>query len=156
MHRFLVPAFIVFCTLTANGQQVQGPFERQGLRPKDGSALLGYCEKLVRAIDEPTLRPSDSDLMQTGWCAGYVQAIVEHYQLLEGLMTQGAFDGTTGPLGTCVPSKVQTGQVARVIVKWLRDHPERLHEDITAVSVIILHDAFPCQAKHPSQKELPK
>lgn len=48
----------------------------------------------------------------------------------------------------CLPEHGSTNaQVALVIVKFLRDHPERLHEDRTALMVDALSGAFPCRSK---------
>lgn len=46
----------------------------------------------------------------------------------------------------CVPAnKITGGQVARVIVKYLKDHPERLHENETFLAIQALQAAFPCK-----------
>jgi hypothetical protein len=48
---------------------------------------------------------------------------------------------------TCIPSEVNQAQLARILVKWLRDHPERLHEQDFLLTFNALHEAFPCQAE---------
>ncbi len=47
---------------------------------------------------------------------------------------------------TCIPKELNQAQMVRVLVKWLRDHPERLHEPIVILSIGAFHDVFPCQA----------
>jgi hypothetical protein len=39
-------------------------------------------------------------------------------------------------------------------VKWLRDHPERLHEQKSVLTLEALRGAFPCQAltKNPDEE----
>jgi hypothetical protein len=53
----------------------------------------------------------------------------------------------------CIPHEAGSpGQLARVVLKWLRDHPERLHEQVTILTLDALKDAFPCQANAPTKK----
>lgn len=155
MRRFLFPIFILVFTLSANAQKVQRPLDEQGLRPRDGNALLDYCGKMVNYLDDPQRPLTDPDLMSSAWCAGYVQGTVEQLQFVQIAMMKDSSDTKIGPLGICIPFEVPTGQVARVFVKWLRDHPEKLHEGITGLTIRILHDAFACEAK-PTKKEPPK
>jgi len=47
----------------------------------------------------------------------------------------------------CIPDgKVPVAQLARIVVKWLRDHPERLHEPKSVLALEALSGAFPCTA----------
>ena len=156
MWRILLAIFILFITLSANAQEVQGQFDEQGLRPKDGNALLDYCGKLVSLIDDSKQSRSNSDLMEIGWCTGYVQGTVEPMLLMQVSMTGDSSNTKKGPMGICIPFEVPTTQVARVFVKWLRDHPEKLHENITGLTIRILHDAFPCAEPQALKKESPK
>jgi Rap1a immunity proteins len=54
----------------------------------------------------------------------------------------------------CLPDNATLLQLARVLVKWLREHPERLHEPKSVLTTAALRDAFPCQ--QPTPKEAPK
>jgi hypothetical protein len=47
----------------------------------------------------------------------------------------------------CIPIGVSTGQGARVVIKYLRDHPEQLHEDGPILTFNALIAAFPCTKK---------
>jgi hypothetical protein len=44
--------------------------------------------------------------------------------------------------GICSPEGVTVSQVARVIVKYLNDHPEKLHEDYRVLSVEALQKVW--------------
>lgn len=48
---------------------------------------------------------------------------------------------------TCVPANATVGQVARVLVKFLEDNPNRLHEPVGLLYMEALYDAFPCKRK---------
>jgi hypothetical protein len=43
----------------------------------------------------------------------------------------------------CVPDEVSILQMARVVAKWLRDHPERLHEQEGILVREALESGFP-------------
>jgi anti-sigma regulatory factor (Ser/Thr protein kinase) len=46
----------------------------------------------------------------------------------------------------CVPdSGIPVIQAMRVVVKYLKEHPEQLHEDGMGLTVAALKDSFPCK-----------
>jgi len=47
----------------------------------------------------------------------------------------------------CAPDGVISGQAARIVIKYLRDHPEELHQPDYALTIAALHAAFPCPNK---------
>ncbi len=69
-------------------------------------------------------------------CAGYVTGIVDSHETLTDW-------GSVGK-EFCLPEGVDTEQLARVALKHLESHPEKLH--LTAHSLIInaFIQAFPC------------
>jgi hypothetical protein len=52
----------------------------------------------------------------------------------------------------CLPSNVKNGQLAKIMVKYLEDHPEHLNRDEFELVREVLHKHFPCsivdQLKH--------
>lgn len=46
---------------------------------------------------------------------------------------------------TCEPANVTQRQVVDIVLKFLRDHPERLHEQRFALVSDALMQAFPCK-----------
>ena len=46
-----------------------------------------------------------------------------------------------------IPDGVSVAQIARVLVKWLREHPERLHETKNLLVMDALNDGFPAQGQ---------
>jgi hypothetical protein len=144
------------------------------LLPMDGNGLLDACGALVDFEDSPSSISSlnaDRFTERTGqinWCAGYLSATQDMLgQSYANLIFMGAagvtlagpdkekhavFDDFRGP---CVPDNATLLQVARVLVKWLREHPERLHEPKGALTIASLHDAFPCQPPIPQQAAKP-
>lgn len=132
--------------------------------PKDGNGLLDACSALVDIADNPSSVSSLSAERQTertgqvNWCAGYLSGIQDELaQSYANLIYMGAtgvtlagpdkekhavFDDLRVP---CVPDNATLLQAARVLVKWLREHPNRLHEAKGILIIAALHDGFPCQ-----------
>ncbi len=47
---------------------------------------------------------------------------------------------------SCVPPSSTGAQTARVVVKFLEEHPERMHEDLRTLALEAFHQAWPCPA----------
>lgn len=133
--------FLFACVLTPVYAQQKFSF------PKDGNGLLDYCGVVVALADSPTSIDSlngdrfTEKMGQFNWCAGYLGATQDIF--LQNFVNIGVFGmaGLTlgGPdklkqyaldtlRGPCIPDNATVLQLARVLVKWLREHPERLHE----------------------------
>ena len=82
--------------------------------PIDGNKLLAFCTS------------SRADYLQQGMCRGYVHAVV---------------DGP--PFFGNFPDRVVLRQVVGVVVRYLREHPERRHEPAQRLAVDALKAAFP-------------
>jgi len=89
-------------------------------------------------------------MMKQGWCAGHVQTMrnmttfwqiqaVKTVALLNGEMNPSVEELThlmTKALDfSCTPRAAKDPQLLRVVVKWLRDHPETVHEGCVAQRV---------------------
>ena len=47
-------------------------------------------------------------------------------------------------VGTCIPQGVTRRQIVRILMQWLNEHPERLHEFMYHLYGMILLETFPC------------
>jgi hypothetical protein len=140
--------------------------------PKDGNDLLEYCSVMVDAADNPSNFQSligerlTEKVGQGNWCAGFLQGTEDVYQqnlvylgifAVEGLTFDGpektkqrALDTLRGPCFGDAPLL----QLGRVLVKWLREHPERLHEPKSLLTTEAFKASFPCEQT--PQKEVVK
>jgi hypothetical protein len=100
----------------------------------DGNELLSKCSSTVKLLDNEKL--SSSEMQDAKWCSGYVNGIDDGIEIASAT-------GNTAKL-YCIPEGVTTGQAIRVLVKWLRNHPEKLHQSRVLV-VVSWADAFPCK-----------
>lgn len=106
----------------------------------DGNSLLTFCSLEVRLFDGDSL--TGAEQVEAGYCVGYVTAVGDV------LTTTGEIQKDKGikliePV--CVPKSVPTGQVIRVLVKYLKENPEQLHYPADVLTIGALRRAFPCQ-----------
>jgi Rap1a immunity proteins len=142
--------------------------------PKDGNGLLDACNALVESDDnQSSITSLSSDkfterMGQFNWCAGYLQGTEDVYELnfinlgifgMAGLkfegpekLTQYAVESFRGP---CFPDKAPILQLARVLVKWLREHPEKLHELKSTLTTEAFKESFPCKQTPPKEVAKP-
>ena len=53
---------------------------------------------------------------------------------------------TAGLAPVCIPPEgVTVGQMGRVVVKYLKNHPEEEHDAAVVLVVVALREAFPCE-----------
>jgi hypothetical protein len=73
-----------------------------------------------------------------GYCLSYVRGFMDG-------MTLGRAAGQRGPGIYCPPNEGMSVDQTRLIVeKYLRDHPEKLHQDAALLAAEAIIRAFPC------------
>lgn len=106
-----------------------------------GSSLLFMCEKCERHMGSAVPIPTD-DVVAVARCAEYIRGFVDatkaHYEMASTRI--------------CLPERFEYDQMVRVVVKFLRDHPEDLHHPRVALRYAALHAAFPCPEKTAPRK----
>lgn len=102
----------------------------------DGNALLTVCGQFVSAVEKsaPLTQRDQASLVA---CATYLRGFSHGVAVLSNEPEQGH--------GYCIDSSVPTIQIARVIVKSLKDSPADLHYHPAPLVVKALRRAFPCQ-----------
>ena len=83
-----------------------------------GNELLKRCE--------------DNDAVQRAFCVGYVIGVADMVE-----------EGPSGLI--CVATGVSNGQLSDIVVKFLRDHPERRHYSANSLVGVALMETYPCQ-----------
>jgi|ERR1035438_4150642 hypothetical protein len=148
--------FLLACVLT--------PAVYARTLPTDGNELLDACGTMVDLSDNQSAATSLSNerftekMGQFNWCAGYLAATQD--VLLQNFVNLGVMGmaGVTlaGPdkvkhyaflslRGPCIPDNAALLQLGRVLIKWLREHPERLHELKSVLTMAAFTDSFPCE-----------
>ncbi|MCL6306945.1 Rap1a/Tai family immunity protein [Pseudomonas syringae] len=97
-----------------------------------GAEMAGYC----RAFLSEKLDPEQS--FGAGVCAGLV------YGVTDTLKT--AHIVSPDAVSVCIPIDGFTmGQAARILLKYLDDHPETLNENSSTLAMKAFRKAYPCR-----------
>ncbi len=109
--------------------------------PSDGNVLLHNCSLVVKMTDGDSVT-SPIDNLNAGVCMGLVRGIMDTMTLWRSVDHGGAIDNTA--MHGCIPDSIKTIQGARIVVKYLDNHPERLQVPDTRLVLMAMVDAFPC------------
>jgi len=105
---------------------------------RDGNLMLPYCTAAVSRGDGAKL--DEAQLSHATTCIAYVGGFLDALDAMTVISPKA-----TGVFCSPVPpSNLPAEQVARIFVKYLRAHPERLHDRAGDLLIFSLVDAFPC------------
>jgi TonB family protein len=90
-----------------------------------GSAFLSWCEKYEAGAEN----------QYSGLCVGYVMGVSEMVSRMPPNVAREF---------ACLPENATNDQAVRVVLKYLRDHPEQLHKARLTLTLDSLRTAFPC------------
>lgn len=99
----------------------------------NGATLLLQCEE----AEQVSRNSSARNELAIGMCLGMVQGVA---------LTMESMNSNLPPhLRTCFPDERLTGvQASRIVLKFLRENPELLHEAAAYLAILAFHKAFPC------------
>ncbi len=104
---------------------------------RNGNNLLSECGAVLTSVDDAqSFDASQSKTFDVGFCLGLMQGMLHMNQFYEYQLKGAAL--------FCQPDGTTTGQAARIVVKYLRDHPEELHIRDRLLAYMALRTAFPC------------
>lgn len=107
----------------------------------DGNLLLTRCNEAVKQIDNPQV---NGDVYSGGFCIGFIVGMEEARDAVAMSYSRTYEESTKmSVLGIKVPTDVSYGQIARILVKWLQNNPQHLHESASLVYVLAMREAFP-------------
>ena len=87
----------------------------------NGNELLAHCEAEEGSFD-------------SALCIGYIQGFAD---------TESLTVKADSPF--CTPDGVSVGQLRAIIVKDMKEHPEKLHYPAAMLARFSLRDTFPCE-----------
>ena len=103
----------------------------------DGNRLLSNCSIVETYMDskEP---PKDGEI-DGGMCLGLIEGVKRMTHLAHGA-------GHTGILNVCWPNNtaISNGQAVRIVLSYLRKHPNYLQIDQSYLVLYAYQDAYPC------------
>ena len=104
-----------------------------------GSDLLTKCKDFLNTVDKSA---PYSSAFAVGFCPGFISGVLSGAEVWEASDT---LRKVTHPMAWCRPEQANNGEIIRVFVKFLEDHPERLHEPAGLLLLTSLSTAFPCK-----------
>ena len=90
-----------------------------------GTWLLGSCQITVKATDDRTFQENDLESFRDGFCRGMIEGV------------------SKASPRVCLYD-VTYAQEVRIVLKYLQDHPEEIHQRNTILVDKALSKAFPC------------
>jgi hypothetical protein len=101
-----------------------------------GNAFVRVCSTLDKE------HRSDEELLNTAMCIAYIDGYRDG---VTTAITYAELHSKTGvPKAYCAPSEVEDGQAAKVVIKYIQDHPEEAHQRTFIIVLKSFANAFPC------------
>jgi hypothetical protein len=86
---------------------------------------------------------------EAGACDGYIVGVIE----AQGFWSYVGDASRIRPKPYfCMPDGVTNGQSIKVVIKYLDNYPEQLHESAVLIVMESMHEAFPCPVEKSSSK----
>jgi hypothetical protein len=113
-----------------------------------GNEFLRYCY----VVEKPTAEMTTSEMADGRACLNYIEG------LQEGILYERYFAEDEShprvPMPYCTPDKgLQNGQLARILLKFIRDNPAKSHKSTGVLFVEAMGEAFPCPETTPKKKQ---
>ncbi|HYY70175.1 MAG TPA: Rap1a/Tai family immunity protein [Terriglobales bacterium] len=106
-----------------------------------GNDVLDRCQTAVRFADNDGAPVGEH--LDAGWCFCWVTGTLELTKLHNDWTTFIKQKPTL--LQFCLSHSIPVIQAVRVVVKYLKEHPEQLHEDGMGLTMTALKNSFPCK-----------
>jgi hypothetical protein len=105
----------------------------------DGAALSQDCTLAVKQYDATVKKaePSEESLASER-CRSFTLGV---FSIMRNLQVNKE------SFLVCAPANVKQEQVVRIVAKWLKDNPSKLHLAAEYAASVSLREAFPCAKK---------
>ncbi|WP_257288031.1 Rap1a/Tai family immunity protein [Endozoicomonas sp. SESOKO2] len=115
----------------------------------DGNELLQDCGSFIREADTSYKNAEIEELVNSGRCDVFLNTIVNMNAIAQSRNIRSFM--------FCPPDSLTAVQAARIIVKYLKDHPGKLHLNASVLAVDALGEpeAFICTLIDVGSKEEP-
>ena len=105
----------------------------------DGNDLLQKCNNVIKIYEDGVEESETTENMLAGasFCSGMMQGMTNTIIFLDTFQVTQSI--------VCLPENgISNGQAAKVVIKYLNEHPEQLHVADSGLAFLALMDAFPC------------
>jgi hypothetical protein len=104
-----------------------------------GNDMLRHCtlaEGIISGQQMPTIPPTSSEVFMQGTCLGIIAGIQ--------FFSKEATKDTRYPV--CIPADATLGQILSVVVRYLHQKPDRLHQTFMYLAMAAVAEAWPCKS----------
>ena len=123
------------------GAQVAQP---QVFLGESGNAFLQVCASSFDKADAPATQ-TDAELVNGVGCMSFLRGLDEGVSV--GIQFADVSTKQQSPLPWCTPDNVTPVQAGRILVKYIRTHPETSNQRTSLLALYAYGDAFPCEPK---------
>lgn len=145
-HYLLI--ILAILTLIPLDAQTTDPQENVGI-DVSGNRYLDICSVAEKPYDQWTSVDAVDDGACQGFMIGMVDGMTYAPKILKYANNYPSLKGSIKDLGICFPADVETGQMTRIALKFVRDNPEKAHERTPVLVISALQKAFPCGGANP-------
>jgi len=152
MRRHLPFALVAISVLSIVPLDAQTP-------AKDISASGNRYLEVCSSTEKPQTQLNEMDFLNLGLCHGFmlgfndgVGTAISILQLNDSSLSY--LKNSMEDIKICYPEGVENGQLIRLVLKYIRDHPEQAHEPAAVLVVKAELNAFPCAM--PTRTPVPK
>jgi hypothetical protein len=108
-----------------------------GVHYSDGNLLQEVCNEAIKLFDSR----DEADVFSAGNCFGYIRAANDMYEIMVNNSARTI----------CVPSGISGKQLIRIVDKFLKEHPEKLHNVASLLVYEAFQESFPCTERQPEK-----
>ncbi|WP_418512175.1 Rap1a/Tai family immunity protein [Corallibacter sp.] len=99
----------------------------------DGNKLLDQCQVAMHIMNGQS-EYDRIDAMKFGLCVGFASGVKSTLMVLPSSVE------------ICWPKEgITNGQATRILYKYLKDNPQKLHENETLLAMLSMSEAFACK-----------
>ncbi len=109
--------------------------------------LVRVCREAEKVMDGGSLKGSSRAALYAGTCFGYFAGALATHTLYQRFFDEmKATPGWEhGEALFCTHNAINSGEAVKVFLKYMKDHPEKLHENQHMMVLDALTAAFPCK-----------
>lgn len=126
--------WLVFVMLLCGSTLTQA--QTQEYPNTSGNAFVRLCSATL--TDHTTQVELGHIMACLGYVSGFVDGVVAGNGFAEGVTTRKV------PEPFCRPDNVENGQLIKIVLKYIDNHPERAHLPTGALIMYALYEALPC------------
>ena len=106
----------------------------------DGNDLLQKCSNVIKIYEDgmEESETTENMLADASFCSGMMQGMTNTIIFFDTFQVTQSI--------VCLPEDgISNGQAAKVVIKYLKEHPEQLHVADSGLAFLAMMDAFPCK-----------